>query len=115
MHVCRSCGSRLHRLRRQWWQRFVYRSSYVCDTCGEKELRRRSWFSGMTMTCQCPRCGNERLRTFRKRDHIEGFQKGLFRSIQKLFGAKLRYCDRCRLQFYDLRHTQDEKPITSSA
>jgi hypothetical protein len=48
----------------------------------------------------------------RKRDPIENFQRGFVRVIQRWLGARLYYCDRCRLQFYDMRSTALKSGLT---
>ena len=109
MPQCKQCGEHMHRRHRRGWQRVLYAAKYICPSCGDTEVQPRSIRPDISTVCRCPRCGNEHLRTFRRRDHIEGYRGGLFRWVQKLMGAKLRYCERCRLQFYDLRHTASEK------
>jgi hypothetical protein len=103
-HTCRRCGGPLHKIHRRWWQKLVYRSIYECDACHEQQVHRRNTVRTYFATgCRCPRCWSEDLKVFKKRDHIEGFQKSFLRRIQGWLGAPLYYCSRCRLQFYDVR------------
>ena len=113
MHPCMVCGETLHRVRRSWWQKLWYRSVYKCASCGAVEPTRREFDAfRISTSCHCPRCGRTELKTMRKRDPIENYQRGLSRVIQKWLGAKLYYCDRCRLQFYDLRRTTLKAGLT---
>jgi hypothetical protein len=67
---------------------------------------RSSAFVGLpvvSLRARCPKCGNIQLRVFKQRDYVEDFSHNPLRLIQRLFGARLYYCELCRLQFYDLR------------
>jgi hypothetical protein len=110
MHTCHHCGGRLHRVRRTLWQRLLYRSLYECYSCSAWERNHHTIFHSFTGVSRCPRCDSRRLKVFKKRDHIEGFQRNIYRRIQGWMGAKLCYCERCRLQFYDRRPIEEQRP-----
>jgi hypothetical protein len=54
-------------------------------------------------TSNCPRCGNPDLQELSQRDGVDPLYKAPWSRLQGLFGAPLRYCVWCRLQFYDMR------------
>ncbi len=106
---CRSCLGPLYRQRRNWPQCLQYSSLYQCGQCGQFTPESRNWLLlDLSPTVSCPRCTTPKLKIQRKRDSIEGFQRGLWRWVQGLMGAKLYYCRPCRLQFYDLRRRQPD-------
>jgi len=103
MRMCRRCRGRLHREHRRWWQKLVHRSIYVCDDCGAQDPHPHKYVRYFSIHPQCPRCCSDDLKVHGKLDRVDTLQSGFFRRIQSWVRAPLYYCDRCRLQFYDLR------------
>jgi DNA-directed RNA polymerase subunit M/transcription elongation factor TFIIS len=103
MKVCSTCGGKLVRVHRSWWQRLALKAVFECRECGAREAKRWLFFRTPTRIANCPRCGNRKLEVYKKRDRIEMFHFSVFRMLQGWMGAKLCYCALCRLQFYDFR------------
>ena len=101
MRTCIRCGSTLARVRRSFLEKFVCHAVLGCLNCGRRELQWYLFVLGRRS--HCPLCGNFRLKRLRRVDYIDRMYKNPLSYLQKYLGANLYWCERCRLQFYDLR------------
>lgn len=92
----------MRRSHRGLWERVVYRAAYRCRSCAERILVRRRVPLPSRYT-NCPRCASRALTILEKRDYIDKLNRNPLRLVQRYLGARLYYCWRCRLQYYDLR------------
>jgi hypothetical protein len=60
---------------------------------------------------RCVRCATDNVRPLTKRDHIDPVTKNLLGLFQHLFGAPLKHCEGCRLQYYDWRPVRTPKEV----
>jgi hypothetical protein len=110
-YACAKCREgELRRVRRRIWERFFCAATYECRACHARQRYLRRLFDPPTVACRCPQCGTFDLLVLKRRDHIERYRPGLFRSLQRLLGARLYYCVFCRLQFHDIRKRSTVRP-----
>jgi hypothetical protein len=100
------------RVHRTMLERVFFQSVHRCRACDSRERRP---YVPMTLSrfARCPECGNEQLRTLRKRDPIDRLHRNPFSRLQSLAGGRLYYCLFCRLQYYDLRHLSPRVAVAS--
>lgn len=55
------------------------------------------------LRARCPRCGAVGLPRLRAFSRLDLKERSSFRTIIGRFGAPIRFCRRCRLQFHDWR------------
>jgi hypothetical protein len=103
MKKCASCGGKLRRVHRTFWERFHFLAIYECVECDIEQCLPRPWRYHFGPQALCPRCGNARLTRLKERDQIDPMQGGLWNLFKRLAGGKLAHCRFCRLQFYDRR------------
>jgi DNA-directed RNA polymerase subunit RPC12/RpoP len=108
--ACPACEKgKMKRRRRTLLEKVRYTAVYYCRDCGyEARLSFLDTLPQLSLYARCPRCGEVHLKTFRKRDRIEGFYRNPISQLQRFLGAPLLYCFHCRLQFYDLRRRVTE-------
>ena len=106
--ACPRCNDELIRVRRSRWARIWYLALYRCRNCERNSGVSRLVLFKVTSYLSCPKCGNFRLESFSKPDHIETKSNSPFSLIQKFLGAPLWCCPFCRLQFYDFRKRRVE-------
>jgi hypothetical protein len=101
------------RVHRTLLERVFFQSVHRCRACDSRERRP---YLPMTLSrfARCPECGNEQLRTLRKRDPIDRLHRNPFSRMQSLAGGRLYYCLFCRLQYYDLRQLSPRAIATAS-
>ncbi len=110
---CPVCGDELRRTKRSFLERLGYSAIYSCKKCQHREAIARIDAFKVTRHARCPECENSRLRTLKRRDYIDRLNRNPLRWIQKLAGASLYHCAFCRLQFYDLRPSQESSKARS--
>jgi uncharacterized Zn finger protein len=116
MPGCHVCGGALHRKKRNFAQRLVYRALYRCDNCGVRVSQPRSFFTLFRPYTECPRCGNHDLSRLAQKDRIDRTSPNPLRRILKLLGCPLYHCTFCRMQFRDWRRLKPDarptRPVT---
>jgi len=105
MAVCAKCGGRMTRRHRRWYQRFVYKQVLQCRKCGVEAQTPREFTLKPTATVQCPRCHTLKVTRRIAPDKIDPVIKSFSSVVQGLLGGRLYHCNYCRIQFYDLRHS----------
>ena len=118
MPQCPQCDWELAHIRRTRLQRFVYSRVYFCKRCRISIGRYYRFLHRQLINCQflfslksrCVRCGSRNVQPTKKRDYIDPVSKDLLGSFQRLFGAPLKKCPACRLQFYDWRPARPGVP-----
>jgi DNA-directed RNA polymerase subunit RPC12/RpoP len=111
MRVCKQCGGHLHRIHRSFVERFSYMAIYECRECKDISSVPRQFRYHLGHLPRCPKCGTLRIVKLRSRDHIDPLHTGILNFLEHLVGGGLHHCKFCRLQFYDRRKSQSDKPI----
>jgi hypothetical protein len=115
VRICSSCGGDLVRVRRKFLQKFAYHAVMFCKSCGRYETLDQWYLFLFGRTSRCPRCGSFKIEKLRGVDHIDPMYKNPISYLQKYFGAQVRWCPFCRLQFYDLRKKSLSKRAAAAA
>ena len=92
----------MRRSHRTFWEQIVCRAALRCRSCARRTLLRRR-VPLPSRYANCPRCSGRELVVLKKRDYIDKLNGNPLRLMQRFLGARLYYCQGCRLQHYDLR------------
>jgi len=93
----------MERVRRRLIEHLRYGAVYRCHRCHVRVGISRWWTLLLAFHRCCPKCGGTRLECLKHRDRIDPLYKNPLSLVQGLLGAKLWWCPRCRIQFYDTR------------
>ncbi len=103
MLVCASCGVRLRRVHRTFWERVLYLAAFDCPNCRSMTHQPRAFLFHLGKVARCPLCGDTGVRRLKRPDPVDRVIPGLLNLVKRLAGGSLHHCRNCRIQFYDRR------------